>query len=100
SWRQLFESAGAGDGLGVTIATRGKSGSNGNGSNGASNGSLVAATGATPLVPPPYFDEPALKTVLPFTAPDSTAGLSPEEARFGRTFGLVNAHRARGHMIA
>src|SRR5260370_14328329 len=48
SWRQLFESAG--DGLGVTIATASKA-------NGGSNGSLATATGATPLVPPPFLDD-------------------------------------------
>jgi len=42
----------------------------------------------------------ALQKILPFTAPEATAGLAPSEARYGRTFGLVTAHRARGHMVA
>jgi 2-oxoglutarate dehydrogenase E1 component len=102
AWRQLFESQGAGEELGFNIdkqpAGNGTSANNGGNGTGANNGN--GTSGMTPMVPLPHLDEPALKRVLPFTAPESTAGLAPEEARFGRTFGLVNAHRARGHMIA
>src|SRR6185312_6615904 len=87
SWRALFEGNGwvAGTAPAVTI---GKA-TNGNGTNG--HGAHAQAHGA---------EAAALQKILPFTAPESTAGLAPSEARYGRTFGLVNAHRARGHMIA
>ncbi len=87
SWRKLFESNGAVAALGLLppepatgIRTdRGPTNGNGHGA------------GA---------DAAALQKILPFTLPQSTAGLAPSEARYGRTFGLVNAHRARGHMVA
>src|SRR4051812_21211916 len=90
SWRTLFESAGSA--LGVTIGAHAPS----VGGNGHANGNGMHAIA--------HIDTPshveAFKAVLPFTAPETTAGLAPSEARFGRTFGLVNAHRARGHMVA
>ncbi|HEY2744437.1 MAG TPA: 2-oxoglutarate dehydrogenase E1 component, partial [Polyangia bacterium] len=88
SWRALFEGNGA-----AAIVTpevkpelRIEKATNGNG-----NGAHAAVAVA---------EAAALQKILPFTAPESTAGLAPSEARYGRTFGLVNAHRARGHMIA
>ena len=91
SWRKLFENGGA-EALGVGIERAG-----GNGANGHANGNGAAAYVIDPSA---LAAERALETILPFTAPESTAGLAPSEARFGRTFGLVNAHRARGHMVA
>ena len=99
SWRRLFDSSGgngAGKGGGAPLAasapaasvTPGVSIERAPGGNGAGNGT----NGAHAEV------DASLKKVLPFTAPESTAGLAPSEARYGRTFGLVNAHRARGHM--
>src|SRR5439155_20724230 len=88
SWQRLFSAAGVTP-TGVTaaavtagVAIERAPGANGNGTH--------AHTDV----------DASLKRVLPFTAPDATAGLAPSEARYGRTFGLVNAHRARGHMIA
>jgi 2-oxoglutarate dehydrogenase E1 component len=104
SWRHLFEGASDSE-LGVTIAPAPR----GNGHNGhAAPASAAAAPAASPTsdgwavgdVIETNVDQAALDTVLPFTAPETTAGLAPSEARFGRTFGLVNAHRARGHMVA
>ncbi|HWE26551.1 MAG TPA: 2-oxoglutarate dehydrogenase E1 component, partial [Polyangia bacterium] len=69
---------------------------NGNGHHGNGNGSSQAIH----EVARQAHEREALKTILPFTAPETTLGLAPTEARFGRTFGLVNAHRARGHMVA
>src|SRR5947209_773497 len=83
SWRKLFESNGAVAALGLTpVDVKIDKATNGNG-----NGHTHA-------------EAAALQKILPFTAPESTAGLAPSEARYGRTFGLVNAHRARGHMMA
>ena len=103
SWRRLFEN-GAAEALGATpvasgaapLATIERAPSNGNGSNG--HGSVELGSNGFAL--DVRDDASALKRVLPFTAPESTASLAPSEARYGRTFGLVNAHRARGHMIA
>ena len=90
SWRNLFESSGAIAALGLTPVTPAiqiEKQTNGNG-----NGHHAAVQAQA--------GEAALQKLLPFTAPESTAGLAPSEARYGRTFGLVNAHRARGHMVA
>jgi 2-oxoglutarate dehydrogenase E1 component len=84
SWRRLFE----GNGAAAPEVTIAKAPPNGNGHGG--NGHAIAARA----------EQAALQKILPFTAPESTAGLAPSEARYGRTFGLVNAHRARGHMVA
>jgi len=90
SWRRLFEASGAGVAPVTVAATRAEvrieKQTNGNGHGGNGHGAVAEAA--------------ALQKILPFTAPESTAGLAPSEARYGRTFGLVNAHRARGHMIA
>ena len=82
SWRRLFE----GNGAAAPEVTIAKAPTNGNGSGGGNGHGRAEAA--------------ALQKILPFTAPESTAGLAPSEARYGRTFGLVNAHRARGHMVA
>ena len=92
SWRALFESGALDVGsLGLTVSTAPPQNGNGNGHAHANGNGQVARQA---------HEQQALKTILPFTAPETTLGLGPTEARFGRTFGLVNAHRARGHMVA
>src|SRR5512146_2459070 len=86
SWRRLFE----GNGAGVPEIQIERAPQNGGGNGHGGNGHAVTAKA----------EQAALQKILPFTAPESTAGLAPSEARYGRTFGLVNAHRARGHMVA
>jgi 2-oxoglutarate dehydrogenase E1 component len=95
SWRALFESGAVELGsLGLIVTTPAHPSTGGGGGNGhgPANGNGQVARQA--------HEQQALKTILPFTAPETTLGLGPTEARFGRTFGLVNAHRARGHMVA
>src|SRR5437660_12666139 len=78
SWQRLFGAAG------VTAA----------GAAGVTPGAIIErASGANGNGTHAHADvDASLKRVLPFTAPDATAGLAPSEARYGRTFGLVNAH--------
>src|SRR6476646_630558 len=76
SWRRLFE----GNGAAVSEIAIDKAAPNGNGHGG--NGHAVAAKA----------EQRALQKILPFTSPESTAGLAPSEARYGFFFGLVGDH--------
>src|ERR1700748_3882518 len=77
SWRALFESGAADLGsLGLTVST--PAAQNGNGHHGNGNGQAIQQVARQ------VHEQEAFKTILPFTAPETTLGLAPTEARFGR----------------